>query len=83
MTMKQYIDYCEQQHGLAPRLVRAVIRQHGRGWEGWQASAPQIAQQGISGSDNEQVLAALAAVVAEEAATAYVAWADAEARSQA
>ena len=48
-TMKAYLDYCEEARGLPPRLVRAVIRQHGRGWEGWQESAPNMAQYGVSG----------------------------------
>ena len=47
-TMNDYLTYCEER-GLNPRLVRAVIRQHGRGWEGWQESAPDIARYGIEG----------------------------------
>ena len=47
-TPKAYLDYCEEERGLPPRLVRAVIRQHGT-WADWQESAPQIARYGISG----------------------------------
>ena len=47
-TLKDYLTFCEG-HGLKPRLVRAVIRQHGRGWAGWQESAPNMARYGISG----------------------------------
>ena len=47
-TMNDYLTYCEER-GLNPRLVRAVIRQHGRGWEGWKESAPNMARYGVDG----------------------------------
>ena len=47
-TMNDYLTYCEE-HGLKARLVRAVIRQHGRGWEGWQETAPKMARYGADG----------------------------------
>ena len=47
-TLKNYLAFCEER-GLGPRLVRAVIKQHGRGWEGWQERAPNMARYGIDG----------------------------------
>lgn len=49
-TLKDYLAYCENR-GLSPRLVRAVINQHGD-WEDWMANAPNIARHGIDGGFN-------------------------------
>lgn len=47
-TLKDYLTFCEAS-GLNPRLVRAVIKQHGRGWAGWRESAPNMARYGVGG----------------------------------